>query len=137
MGAPAVHARHSSIQQLFESASTGNAAVIKRLRVCAHSCELFSQTSREAELGRMTPPVPLQDVDLHCVRVSQRFAVEQVRADGSTKVRCVDSCTESGINPCTEPGERIELDGLDFLLEIMRNVLECVWASASPIRGGY
>ena len=35
-------------------------------------------------------------------------------------MRCVDSCTESGVNPCTKVTEHLMPDGLDVLFEVMR-----------------
>ena len=92
---------HADVHDLWKSAEKGNAAVLKRLRVDPFSSELMQQALVDVGLHRLTSPVPIDEVDLSKIRVSQRFAVEQGRKkeDGSLKVRCVDSCTESGINP--------------------------------------
>ena len=80
-------------------------------------------TLADADLGRMTAPCPAEQVDLSQVRVSKRFGLEQgLRPDGTQKIRCVDSCTESGINPCTEATEHLTTDGLDHLFAVMQRV---------------
>ena len=120
-GVPKKAKQHHSISELRSTAPAGNEAVLGRLRVDAHSAELSKQTQLDATLGRMTELREAEDVDLTTIRVSQRFAVEQgVRPDGSQKIRCVDSCTESGLNPCTEATEHLSPDGLDTLFELMR-----------------
>ena len=125
VGRPEQSKPHESIQELRASAEVGNLKIAAKLKPDLHSGELLSQTLKSAALGRMTFPCPLEQVDLRSIRVSQRFSVEQgLRKDGSIKVRCVDGCTESGINPCTQKTEHLELDNLDFLFEIMRQIKE-------------
>ena len=97
------------------------ACVLHRLREDVNSASLMQQTRDDAKKSRMSEPVPVGDVDLSAIRISQRFAVDQgLKSDGTPKIRCVDSCTESGINPCTEASEHLSLDGLDDLIEIMK-----------------
>ena len=109
---------HADVHDLWKSAEKGNTAVLKKLHVDPFSNELMQQALVDVGLHRLTSPVPMDGVDLSKIRVSQRFAVEQGRReDGSLKVRCVDSCTESGINPCTEASSLCACFGLcDFRL---------------------
>ena len=114
--------QHESISALHETCGASNRDILARLKEdLEHSDEVFRLTCVDSELQRMTPLQPCSDIDMDTVRISQRFAVAQgVKEDGSPKVRCVDSCTESGINPCTEGVEHLSPDGLDKLFEIMR-----------------
>ena len=113
---------HDSLHMLWHTAEHDNANILQRLREDDNAIAILNQTSADANLGRMTPVVPCGDMDLSKVRISQRFAVEQgVRDDGTTKIRCVDSCTESGLNPCTEASEHLSPDNLDCLAEVMKS----------------
>jgi len=107
---------------MYEACSINNRDILSHLSEdIAHSDELFRLTGLDVELGRMTPVVSCSDIDLDDVCISQRFAVEQgVKDDGSPKVRCVDDCTRSHINPCTESVEHLSPDGLDMLFDVMR-----------------
>ena len=122
MGTPQASRAHQSVEQLRETCLEGNKAILSKLTEDVHSDELYKQTVEEADVGRMSRPCLLHDVDLSSVRLSKRFAVAQHKGDGSVKVRCVDSCTESGVNPCTQPVEHVVPDGLDFLFEVMKLV---------------
>ena len=125
IGKPETKKPHEPISQLRESAEVGNLRIAAKLREDPHSDELMAQTLQEAKLGRMTVPRPINEVDLTSIRVSQRFSVEQgTKPDGRLKVRSVDGCTESGINPCTEQTEHLSLHSLDFLFEVMRKTWE-------------
>ena len=66
-----------------------NQKLLAGLREDKFSKELFEQTCADAKLGRMTPPMKVSKCNLHGVRLSPRFGVEQgIRPDGSIKVRC-------------------------------------------------
>ena len=111
---------HESIEHLKNTAAVGNSKVVKRLRQDPFASEILKQTMQDAALGRMTWPADLSQVQLEDVRISHRFGVDQgLKSDGSRKIRCVDSCTESGINPCTEATEHLSTDGLDSLFQVM------------------
>ena len=113
---------HEPLYALEQTCAASNRDILGRLKEdVEHSDELFRFTCADSDMHRMTPLLHYDELDLNNVRISQRFAVAQgVREDGSPKVRCVDSCTESGINPCTESVEHLSPDGLDKLFEIMR-----------------
>ena len=114
--------RHESLSELYETCGTNNRDILARLKEdVEHSDELYRLTCLDSDLRRMTPLQCCDDIDMDAVLISQRFGVAQgVKDDGSPKVRCVDSCTESGVNPCTESVEHLSPDGLDKLFEIMR-----------------
>ena len=107
-GPPESRKLHKSLAELHDTAEAGNHKVLKRLKAEHYAEEVHRQTVLDHAAGRMTEPRPVHEVDLKAVRISQRFAVAQgVSEDGSPKIRCVDSCTESGINPCTQPTEQM------------------------------
>ena len=98
-----------------------NVSLLGRLKEDKFSEEILKQTRADEVLGRMTAICRPHDVDLNSICISPRFGVDQgQKADGSRKIRCVDSCTESGVNPCTQATEHLVPDGLDSLFEIMR-----------------
>ena len=72
-----------------EECEASNAKLLADLKEDKFSKELYDQTCADAELSRMTPPERATDCNLHTVRLSPRFGVEQFkRPDGSIKVRC-------------------------------------------------
>ena len=53
------------------------------------------------------------DVDLAKIVVAPRFGVDQgLKKDGSRKIRAVDDCTVSGVNACTEPSVKLNVEGM-------------------------
>ena len=60
---------------------------MRELRVDEHAEELFACTVKDASLGRMTEPARAQCVDLASQRLCPRFGVEQVKDNGSVKLR--------------------------------------------------
>ena len=114
---------HRPLDELWKTCAESNKHILRRLKEDENADEIMRLTMLDAELGRTTCACPREEVDLEAVRISQRFGVNQgMREDGSEKVRCVDSCTESGINPCTEATEHLSPDGIDHLFEIMRTI---------------
>ena len=57
--------------------------------------ELLRLTRKDAELQRVEWPVPIEQWDLDDVLLHPRFAVEQLKGDGSTKVRPIDNLSWS------------------------------------------
>ena len=115
-GVPQKFAAASSVEELLSSALANNCKLVKSLKEDKHSQALFETTCNDAALGRMTFPVPVSDLDLSKVLLAQRFGVEQgVKDDGSVKIRCIDDETRAGVNPCTQPSEKLKLDMIDSL----------------------
>ena len=49
--------------------------------------------------------------------LTRRFAIEQgIRQDGTTKIRAIDDASESGLNHCCEPTEKLFCDNIDDLI---------------------
>ncbi|CAK0810184.1 unnamed protein product, partial [Prorocentrum cordatum] len=90
------------------------------LRDGAHGDAILRKTRDEAELGRISCPVPLRDACLDGAVIAPRFAVEQLREDGPSKLRLVDDMTKARINEATRPQERLHHDAVDALFEAAR-----------------
>jgi len=102
-GTPEIYQQHESIDELRATAGQRNRTLLARLKEGEHSCALMDLTKADVALGRMEPPVPAEQCDLEQILISQRFPVVQgKRDDGSLKIRPVDDCTASGLNPCTQ-----------------------------------
>ena len=120
-GEPVSKPTHKSTEEMRSNAGRENVSLLGRLKEDKFSEEILKQTRADEVLGRMTAICRPHDVDLNSICISPRFGVDQgQKADGSRKIRCVDSCTESGVNPCTQATEHLVPDGLDSLFEIMR-----------------
>ena len=120
-GVPQKFAAASSVEELLSSALANNRKLVKSLKEDKHSQALFETTCNDAALGRMTFPVAVSDLDLSKVLLAQRFGVEQgVKDDGSVKIRCIDDETRAGVNPCTQPSEKLKLDGIDSLFHVVK-----------------
>ena len=101
-----------------------------------HHDELFRLTCKDAELGRMSKPVPVQQLDLASVRLHPRFAVEQgMTKTGKRKIRAVDhfswSCHGSSrkkrkhasVNGQCLSEEKLEHDHLDVLMVAIKQFI--------------
>ena len=75
-----------SVGDLRASCRSRNTALLRELREDAHSMDLFRITSEDAEMGRMTGMVPIEQFDLDSHLLHPRFAVTKLKADGSHKV---------------------------------------------------
>ena len=112
---------HRPIECLRRCAGKNNVALINRIKEDQFADEILAQTQLDIRLGRMTEISPCEQIDLNSICISPRFAVEQgIKPCGKRKIRCVDSCTVSGLNPSTEATERLAPDNLDELFEVMR-----------------
>ena len=112
-----------SISELWSQLHVRNIETVKKLREDKHASELYLDMKAEAQQGRMTDPKPLQAKDLECCLLAKRFSVEQgTRSDGSLKIRAVDDETASGLNMCTEGGDKIKCDSLDQLVKAIQQL---------------
>ena len=69
-----------------------NTQLIASLREDTFAAELMELTRKDAQLGRMTVPVPVEQCDLSEVLLVPRFGVDQgIQADGTVKIRAVDN----------------------------------------------
>jgi len=82
-----VREEREPVSDLMGRAEAQNAAIIASLRDDAHAAELHAGAVADAALGRMTTPVPVDDLALHDKILAPRFSVEQGhKPDGSPKV---------------------------------------------------
>ena len=103
--------------QLKQQCRERNRKTIDSLKEDKHSSELLREIRAEVAEGRMTSPRDLAEEDLDSILLAKRFSVEQgVKEDGSVKIRAVDEETQSGVNLCTDGGDKIKCDGLDALI---------------------
>ncbi|CAK0889687.1 unnamed protein product, partial [Prorocentrum cordatum] len=119
-GSPEVFPPRLGIAELLGNAESTNRDISCGLRDGAHGDAILRKTRDEAELGRISCPVPLRDVCLDGAVIAPRFAVEQLREDGSSKLRLVDDMTKARINEATRPQERLHHDAVDALFEAAR-----------------
>ena len=81
-----VREEREPVSDLMGRAEAQNAAIIASLRDDAHADELHAGAVADAALGRMTMPVPIDDLALHDKILAPRFSVEQGhKPDGSPK----------------------------------------------------
>ena len=98
-----------------------NRALLASLHTDPHCEELVRMISGDADLGRMTCPCDISNVDLESCLLARRFSVEQgLRNDGSVKLRAVDDESANGTNGCCEPTERLYCDRLDKFVALIR-----------------
>ena len=99
VGPPKVCARIGCAESLKDDCLRSNHRLVPGLKTDKFAAELFELTCADAELGRMTYPMPVADCDLVAVRAHPRFSVDQgVKPDGKRKVRAVDNMSWSAID---------------------------------------
>ena len=108
-------------------------------------------------MGRMTEPATVEESAVNDLLLCPRFGVEQVKADGSLKVRPVDNfswgecppgCTldkqmsrkrarkEWSVNGFTAPSERIRHDTIDELATVMTHFVETLGSVPGLLKAG-
>eukprot|EP00973_Karenia_brevis_P093203 12416188-Karenia_brevis.AAC.1 len=114
-------------QVLWESRKEANSCLVSTLRSDEYSEWLLENARAEAGMGRLSTP---RVVDEHaCVGMilQPRFAVRQIRADGTTKLRPIDHFSwspgkggrEHSVNGHTTMNERFRHHTLDHLMKLM------------------
>ena len=125
-GVPRKFRDAAPVGELWQSCGERNRKLIESLRVNVHADVLLRELSQEAAAGRMTSPIPIEEVDLDCSVIARRFGVEQGSdQDGTFKLRSVDDETASGVNPCLQPEEGPVYDGLDVLVAVVALAYAC------------
>ena len=132
------------VSELRESCEESNLQLIKKLRNDPWEHELHRLALEDAELGRMTTPVPLSVEHVSEIKLHQRFGVEQgVKPNGEVKIRAVDNmswgCAPEGqrpqkrprqsVNGCSGIPERIEhhhVDHLEAAIKLFVQLMGCV-----------
>ena len=136
-----------SIERLRASCESSNSVLVAELREDTNASELFSITREDARLGRMSVPVPIEEVNTDHVLLNPRFGVEKVKENGDVKVRAVDHLSwspgsrldepmasrpnkkarkEASVNGHITPSEKMRHDTIDNLAAAMRHFVELV-----------
>ena len=110
-----------SVEQLWEARHHHNEVLVSKLREDVDSTWLKEHTEEEARLGRTTWPVCEEDVG-H-VLLHPRFAISQLRLDGSVKLRAIDHGSwapddegrEGSLNGFTSVADSLSHHTLDHL----------------------
>lgn len=142
LGQAAECAEPCSMEALRSDCARSNALLLEQLHESEFSAELLELTRADAALGRMSMPVPVEDVDLNSIRLSPRFAVVQgEHEDGRPKVRPVDHFSWSAppvgttkregkkkmkhnsVNGRTKMPEKITYDHVDDLIAMAESLL--------------
>ena len=128
-GTRAVFKQAISVAEVKCSMVERNEELINSLKVNDHSNILMDLTLKDAELGRMSMPVPCTSEHIQSFNISRRFGVEQ-----GAKVRACDDETASKVNAGCEPSERLRVDGLDALLAAITLFFTCAGCVLSLLK---
>ena len=95
VGAAVEGAPPPDVALLWQRRQRSNGELLASLKQDEFSAELMALTAKDARLGRMSWPVPVEEFseqDLNALLLAPRFGVEQgLKDDGSVKVRAVDN----------------------------------------------
>ena len=130
------------MDELRKDCARSNALLLEQLHESEFAAELLELTRADAALGRMSMPVPVEDVDLSSIRLAPRFAVVQgEHEDGRPKVRPVDHFSwsappegttkregkrkmkQNSVNGRTKMPEKITYDHVDDLIAMAESLL--------------
>ena len=111
-GAPFEWPPNSDLDGLAAGMLQYNRLLITKLKDDPAAAELAGQVAADAQLGRMTGLRPAAEAELDKLLLSPRFGVQQLKPDGSYKVRAVDDCSRSGVNSCTQPAVKTYNEGV-------------------------
>ena len=102
---------------------TWNKSLLQELREDHLAEKLMQLTIEDARLGRMTWPKPVDEICLDECFMSPRFAVEQIKPDGRTKVRAVDNFSWAAL----EGGTKVERKACSVNGESCSQPLACLF----------
>ena len=115
-GTTIVASRKKKEEELRELRPALNHRVISKLKPSEHSQQIMDKMLEDYAEGAIERLVPIGHVDLEKVSLTRVIPVEQYDADGNLKMRGLVHCTESGGNPAISPCDRIQTEGLDWLV---------------------
>ena len=131
-----------SVEELRQKSKEHNEALVGQLREDTTSEKLLEAVWADAELGRMTEPIDITSGIPHDVLLHPRFGVEQLKEDGSKKLRPVDHMSWSpgepelkqtkkqlkanSINGYTWPQEKMRPDTLDKFIGVLKTFVAVV-----------
>jgi len=97
-GEPKPESAEDALEQVRGSCSESNRQLLASMKEAQFANELMELTCKDARLGRMSRPVPVEECDLSGTLLTPRFGVEQgLKPDGSVKVRAVDNLSWSHV----------------------------------------
>ena len=125
-----------SIAELKLSCVRSNATLIQELREDKCAEDLLRLTQADADMGRMSVPLPVEECRIDGILVHPRFGVETWKPDGTRKVRAVDNlswsaATEFVRRPCKRvlkaasvnghvaPAEKLQHQTLDSFVQAL------------------
>ena len=111
-----------SVEELFASCLQRNMATLAAVRQDENADILSDEIRKDSEQGRMMGLCDVESQDLGKILLAKRFSVEQIREDGTRKVRAIDDETSSGANLCTEGGDKISCQSLDALVQMIKQL---------------
>ena len=114
---PAYFPDQGSLEDLRANREVLNRQVLAALKGLPFSEDIAPQVDLDAELGAMSQPRMLETEDLKNVNFTRRIPVRELRSKG-WRTRVVDHASESGINMCTRPQDRVKRDTLDTLANV-------------------
>jgi hypothetical protein len=131
------------MDELYWDCERSNHELLEQLKTSEHADELLELTRADAKLGRMTMPVPIEEIELDKIRLCPRFAVVQgEQDDGKPKIRPVDHFSWSApakgkrkrigkkamksesVNGHTAIPEKIKYDHIDDFLFVIQAFLQ-------------
>ena len=132
IGASTKQVEAKPLQDLWAGHADSNARLLESLREDPNAEWLWEHTVAEAALGRMSEPERLHSCNLRGWLLQPRFAVEQLKPDGSKKYRAVDNFSwsaeengkEDSVNGYTATAEKLKHDTLDAMAEAMVRFVE-------------
>ena len=146
-----------SVAGLREDCAQSNAASLRELREDVGAQALLAMTREDACLDRVSEPVPASEADLQRVLFNPRFGKEQMKEDGSYKVRAIDHLSwspatahavgagsrptkrarkASSVNGHTAPAEKMSHDTLDALAAAMCKHVELMGEPPGLFKAG-
>ena len=105
IGPPVAAQASRPVAELRHRCYDNNVALLSSLREDSSSRALFDAVHADAQLGRMSEAVPIEEVCLHSVRLAPRFAVLKAKESGEVSVRPIDNFSWSELG-CLEQGGR-------------------------------
>jgi hypothetical protein len=103
------------VSELVEKLPEIRHTVLSKVVDYEHSEAVHLQTIKDAELGFMSYPVPLESLQSTTMLLTRRIPVEEIR-EGKTRVRVVDHCSESMLNSLGQGDTKMQNESIDWLM---------------------
>jgi len=117
------------LNSLQHDAFENNKKLVEGLREDKNASVLLDATKADAEKGRMTEPIEIIDDPPMNVRLVPRFSAEQVRDDGTIKIRPVDHFSWSAHGHHRKDRKKGSINGHTVVGELIGQLQECFGVS--------